>query len=86
MAFVLQPALLPAEAHAAVSASKIADATFDVLILRPFGLVATVIGGALFVPAVLLASPNGKQGFEQARERFITPTVDSTFKRGLGDF
>jgi hypothetical protein len=59
---------------------------FDVLILRPLGLVAMAVGAGAYVPAVFLTSPMGKDGLEAATEIFILEPTKSVFQRPLGDF
>ena len=88
--------LLPANAHAQAqeqveppSPNPIAagfKAGFDVVILRPLGLVAMAVGAAAFVPAALLAAPAGRDGIEPALEIFVTEPAKSVFQRPLGDF
>jgi hypothetical protein len=59
---------------------------FDLVILRPFGLATTLVGGALFLPAALLASPSGAEGIQGAWEVFVAPSFQSTFQNPLGEF
>jgi len=61
------------------------DQLFDLVILRPFGLVTTVVGGVFFIPAALLASPSGAEGIQAAWEYFVAPSVERTFKKPLGE-
>ena len=58
----------------------------DLLILRPFRLVTTIVGGVFFLPAALMASPSGAEGIQAAWEHFVAPSVESTFKKPLGEF
>ena len=71
---------------AASSGPSIGSKIFDCLILRPFGLAATVVGGAFFVPAAALAAPSGAAGIQTAWDHFVGAPVENTFKRPLGDF
>ena len=59
---------------------------FDVVVLRPLGLVATAVGAVLFVPAALLTAPNGRDGVDTALKFFIIEPAKSVFQRPLGDF
>ena len=59
---------------------------FDVVILRPLGLVAVAVGAAAFVPAALLTAPNGRDGIQSALEILVTERAKSVFQRRLGDF
>jgi hypothetical protein len=59
---------------------------FDVLILRPLGLVTMAVGAGAFVPAALIASPMGRDGIEPALSIFVTDPAKHVFQRPLGDF
>ena len=61
------------------------DQLFDLVILRPFNLGATIVGGVFFVPAALLASPSGAEGIQAAWEHFVAPSLERTFKTPLGE-
>jgi hypothetical protein len=65
---------------------QIANKTFDVLVLRPAGVVMALSGAALFVPAALLASPGGKAPVTVAYEHFVSVPFDNAFMRPIGDF
>ena len=58
---------------------------FDLVILRPFGLVTTVVGGVFFIPAALMASLSGAEGIQAAWEHFVAPSVERTFNTPLGE-
>ena len=62
------------------------DKALDATIFRPFGAVSTLIGSILYVPAVLMALPSGKDGRDEAWDTLVQGQWDSTFTRGLGDF
>ncbi len=72
-------------AAAASNGPSVGSKIFDCAVLRPFGFVATIIGGAFFVPAAALASPSGADGIQAAWEHFVAPSVESTFKKPLGE-
>jgi len=59
---------------------------FDLVILRPFGLATTLVGGAFFIPAALLASPSGAEGIQAAWQHFVAPSVERTFETPLGEW
>ena len=61
-------------------------ATFDVVILRPLGLVAMAVGAAAFVPAAFLSAPMGREGFKTSADVFILEPTKHVFQRPLGDF
>jgi hypothetical protein len=58
----------------------------DVLIVRPLGAIAVVVGAAFFLPVALVTSPNGKDAIGHAWETFVVVPSDSTFNRPLGEF
>jgi len=60
------------------------DQLFDLFIMRPVGLVRTIVGGVFFVPAALLVAPTGAEGVQFAWEQFVAPSVERTFKTPLG--
>lgn len=78
--------LLPAQVHAGFQAPHFVSVGFDLVLLRPLGLVGAAAGALLFLPAALVSAPNGKQGFDEVKERFISEPVQNTFRRPLGDF
>ena len=61
------------------------DQLFDLVILRPAGLVTIVVGSVLFVPAAVMASPSGARGVKDAWVAFVAPAVERTFNRPLGE-
>jgi hypothetical protein len=61
-------------------------AGFDVVILRPLGLVAAAVGAGLFVPVALVTAPNGLDSLQSALTIFVTEPAKSVFLRPLGDF
>jgi hypothetical protein len=71
---------------AASSGPGVGSKIFDCAVLRPFGFVATIVGGAFFVPAAVLASASGAEGIQAAWEHFVITPVENTFQRPLGDF
>lgn len=56
----------------------------DVLIVRPLGVVATVVGTAIFIVSLPFSAPAGSIG-KVAEELVLTP-ARFTFKRPIGDF
>ena len=84
---VLAVALLaPVSAQAETDLAFYAGAAFDVAVLRPLGLLTTVVGAGLFVPAALLTAPNGLDGIQEAWRNFVVEPAESVYKRPLGDF
>ena len=80
--------LLPPAAHADAEsgAPSPAAVVFDAVLLRPLGLVRTVIGAAFFVPAAVVTSPGGLDSIEEALELFVLVPAKDVFERPLGDF
>jgi hypothetical protein len=73
------------EAKVAKQRNPTFDRVFDAMILRPFNFGATIVGGAFFLPAALLASPSGAEGIQAAWEHFVVPSVERTFMTPLGE-
>jgi hypothetical protein len=81
---------LPAQAHADWRDVLGAVGTgvtmgFDVLVVRPLGLIGIAIGAGAFVPVALITSPNGRDGLEEATDIFIMTPVNYVFTREIGD-
>jgi hypothetical protein len=58
----------------------------DALIVRPLASARVVIGALMFLPAALLSSPSGREGFDAAYDTLIEEPVEYAFRRELGDF
>jgi len=56
---------------------------FDLLILRPVGVVATVAGVIIFVPSLLIAVPTGSVG--KSFRALVAKPAAYTFWRTLGE-
>jgi hypothetical protein len=80
--------LLPSPAYAQFdpTPANIAAASFDVVILRPMRILETVLGAVLAVPVALIGAPNGKDGFREVWERFVSEPAKSVYQQPLGDF
>jgi len=63
-----------------------ARAAFDVVILRPLGLITLAVGAGAFVPAAVVSSPMGWDGIEPALNLFVVEPGRHVFQRPLGDF
>jgi hypothetical protein len=87
-AFMLALAItsLPAAADDpnTVSGDKGTDMLVDIVVMRPLGLAATVIGTALTIVALPFTIPTGSVG-DSAREMIVKP-AQYTFQRPLGQF
>ncbi len=80
----LMPIAAPAQQDKTVSGDKATDMVVDVVVMRPLGLVATVMGTVLTVVALPFTIPSGSVE-SSARELILRP-ADYTFRRPLGDF
>ena len=67
-----------------VTGDRGSDMAVDLIVVRPLGVVATVLGTVGFVLALPFTLPSGNAE-ESACEWIATP-LDYTFKRPLGDF
>ena len=71
---------------AASNGPGVGSKIFDCAVLRPYGFAATIVGGAFFVPAAVLASASGAEGIQAAWEHFVLAPAENTFTRPLGEF
>lgn len=67
-----------------VTGDRGGDMAVDLIVVRPLGLVATVIGTAGFILALPFTLPTGTVG-ETAKE-WIGDPLEYTFDRPLGEF
>ena len=84
LTLIAVPALSVAQQEGTVSGDKATDMVVDVVVIRPLGLITTVIGTALTVVALPFTIPSGSVE-ASARELIVKP-AEYTFKRPLGDF
>lgn len=56
----------------------------DALVVRPLGIIATVIGGVVFVVSLPFSALGGNTG--PAYENLVAEPARFTFNRPLGDF
>ena len=56
----------------------------DVIVARPIGLMATVVGSTVYVVSLPFSLLGGNE--EQAREKLVKEPIAFTFKRPLGEF
>lgn len=85
LALALTPLAAAASQHDdTISGDKTTDMVVDVVVVRPLGLVTTVIGTVLTVVALPFTIPSGSVE-ASARELIVRP-AEYTFKRPLGDF
>lgn len=84
LALVVMSVPAVAQPEDTISGDKTTDMVLDVVVARPLGLVATVLGAALTVVALPFTIPSGSVE-DSARELVVRP-AEYTFKRPLGDF
>ncbi len=60
--------------------------SIDGLIVRPLAMARVVVGAILSVPAIILASPSGREGIEGAYDILIVEPFEYAFTRKVGDF
>jgi hypothetical protein len=56
----------------------------DILLIRPLGIVATVVGGALFVVSLPFSALGGNT--EDVYQTMVVEPAKFTFSRPIGDF
>ncbi|ATE61103.1 hypothetical protein [Thauera sinica] len=84
-ALALSPvAPVAAQQNDTVTGDRGGDMAVDLVVVRPLGIIATVIGTAGFVLALPFTVPSGSAG-DTAREWVAAP-FEYTFNRPLGDF
>jgi len=89
---VLGVCLLPPAPASAADGSfgqtvrRVADGTFDVLILRTTGLAVLGVGVVLFVPSAAVTWPGGMNPIREAWERFVVTPTEYAITRPIGDF
>ena len=83
LAVALSLAAAPRAADAA-SASEVADAAFDVVVLRPLNATGVVMGAVFFLVSVPFVAPF--QGIDTAWDIFVYAPWEYTVLRDLGEF
>jgi ABC-type Fe3+ transport system permease subunit len=64
-----------------ISAEKM---IFDFILLRPLGIVGTVLGTAMFIVSLPFSAAGGNS--KEAYQKMMVEPASYTFKRPLGDF
>ena len=64
-----------------ISAEKM---IFDFILLRPMGIVATILGTSVFVVSLPFSAAGGNS--KEAYQKMMVEPASYTFKRPLGDF
>ncbi|MDM8552716.1 hypothetical protein QUF72_21725 [Desulfobacterales bacterium HSG2] len=60
------------------------EMTFDLLLIRPFGMLATLLGSAAFIVSLPFSAMGGN--IEPAYEKMVVAPASYTFSRPLGSF
>ena len=76
--------LSAAAAPGSVSGDPAADMVVDIVVMRPLGLVTTVVGAALTVLALPFTIPSGS--VKASANALIVEPARYTFERPLGEF
>ena len=67
-------------------AQEVTAKAVDLTLIRPMASIRVLVGGVLFVPSALLASPSGKEGIEGAMDVLVTAPWEYAFDREMGQF
>ena len=81
---LLQSPLTASSAFA--DTQSVADKTYDAVLLRPLAAFGLVVGGVMFVPAIMLGVMNGPDGMKETWNVFVEHPYEQTFDRPLGEF
>ena len=77
-------ALEPQPAHSGFV--DYAAAGFDLVILRPLGLAALIVGSVALFPAAVMSLAGGEDATQTAVDLFVVDPWRDVFQRPLGDF
>ena len=72
-----------AEEHYESMGDKGGQMAFDLVILRPMGIIATALGSITYVISLPFSIPGGNQ--DEAYQKLVTDPADYTFQRPLGE-
>jgi hypothetical protein len=84
LVFAVAPLSASAENSDTVTGDKATDMVVDLVVVRPLGVAATVIGTVLTVVGLPFTIPSGSVE-SSARELIVKP-AEYTFSRPLGEF
>ena len=84
LVLAVAPLAATAENNDTVTGDKATDMVVDLVVARPLGLAATVVGTVLTVVALPFTIPSGSVE-SSARELIVKP-AEYTFNRPLGEF
>ena len=74
----------PALADDSISGDKGTDMVVDAVVMRPLGLVGTILGAVVTVVTLPFTLPSGSA--DEAAQYMIVEPAEYTFNRPLGDF
>ena len=80
-----QPAPAPVEEHWYDPVVHNTNVGVDLLVIRPLAAVTLAAGAVLFVPAVIMTSPNGWDSMKDAYQRFVDEPGEYLISRPLGE-
>jgi len=83
MALILVPSA-QAEGFEDSRAADVLLSALDVTIIRPLATVRVVLGAGLFLPALLLSAPMGREGYDGAYDVLIDAPTEFAFRRKIG--
>jgi hypothetical protein len=72
-----------AEEHYQSLGDKGGQMAFDLVILRPMGIIATALGSITYVISLPFSIPGGNQ--DEAYQKLVNDPASYTFQRPLGD-
>jgi len=72
-----------AEEHYESMGDKGGQMAFDLVILRPMGIIATALGSITYVISLPFSIPGGNQ--DEAYQKLVSDPADYTFQRPLGE-
>jgi hypothetical protein len=62
------------------------SASFDAVVLRPLGFMASLVGAGLFVPAALISVADGRDSLREAWRIFVVEPGKLVYTRPLGQW
>ncbi len=75
---------VPAQEQMEEESKEAGSMTVDLLLIRPFGILATLLGSAAFVVSLPFSAMGGN--IEPAYEKMVAEPAAFTFRRPLGSF
>ena len=82
-AIMLSVAAIPAGAATIKQEPSSTAVVYDVLLMRPLGLVATTVGTAMFIVALPFTIPS--RSVKVAADKLVVAPFNFTFRRPIGD-